>query len=102
MITLPTARRDFNVRFSEVNLNVGSIPAGDSLCDPTRMRLFGKFRARSLRLIRSLPFAHPDGLRPCRGLPTRFIPAGDKLRDLGRGRLFGRFFRAQLGLIRSP
>jgi hypothetical protein len=53
MITLPTARRDFNVRFSEVNLNVGSIPAGDKLRDLGRWRLFGKFFRAQLRLIRS-------------------------------------------------
>ena len=43
------------------------------------VRLSGKVRERVLRLIRSLPLAHPCGLRLCRSTPVDFIPAGNHL-----------------------
>jgi hypothetical protein len=57
-----------------VNINVGSIPAGNvKLCGSETE----KARTPVLRLIRSLPFAHPRGLRPCCSTPVGSIRAGN-------------------------
>jgi hypothetical protein len=64
------------VRFSEVNLNVGSIPAGNDLCDFTCLRLSGNVRVSVLRLIRSLPLAHPTGFVYVARLPSAPFPPG--------------------------
>jgi NAD(P)-dependent dehydrogenase (short-subunit alcohol dehydrogenase family) len=64
-------------------LNVGSIPAGNVLLRFACLRLFSNVRELGLRLIRSLPLAHPYGLRLCRSTPVGSIPAGDIL-EIGK------------------
>ena len=79
---------------------IGSIPAGNVFHEFARLRLFSNVRALGLRLIdsnfpvlglrpplccvyvaacpaRSLPLAHPHGLRLCRSTPVDSIPAGN-------------------------
>jgi hypothetical protein len=59
------------IRFSIVRaLNVGSIPAGNVLLSFAPLRLFSNVRALGLRLIRSLPLAHPSGFVYVARLPS--------------------------------
>jgi len=63
-------------------LNVGSIPAGNDLCDLTCVRSLGNVRKPAFRLIRFLPNAHPCGLRLGRSTPVGSIPAGNDISDI--------------------
>jgi len=80
---------------------VGSIPAGNVLLSFARLRLFSSVRELGLRLIRSLPLAHPYGLRLCRTTPVGSIPARNGLLNFARLRLFSNVRELGLRLIRS-
>ena len=66
-----------------------------------RLRLFSNVRELRLRLIRSLPLAHPYGLRLCRSIPIGSIPAGNVLLSFARLRLFSNVRDLGLRLVHS-
>ena len=67
---------------------VGSIPAGNGLCDLAGFRLAGTGRTSALGLIRSVPLAHLSGFVYVARLPSAPFPPGivEETSDLSSGR----------------